>query len=90
MVSIIFFFIIGVVYMLYFLWKVEFFDFVCVCVWSLVYYWCSWFILYGVYIIVILYISSWMNCFVFSNDIYFLIIIVEYSICIIYVKEFDL
>lgn len=90
MVSIIFFFIIGVVYMLYFLWKVEFFDFVYVCVWSLVYYWCSWFILYGVYIIVILYISSWMNCFVFSNDIYFLIIIVECSICIIYVKEFDL
>lgn len=32
MVSIIFFFIIGVVYMLYFLWKVEFFDFVCACV----------------------------------------------------------
>lgn len=90
MVSIIFFFIIGVVYMFVFFMESWIFWFcVCVC-WGLVYYWCSWFILYGVYIIVILYISSWMNCFVFSNDIYFFIIIVECSICIIYVKEFDL
>lgn len=81
---------IGVVHMLYPSWKAEFLDPVCACVWSLAHYWCSWFILHGVYITVILYTSSWMNCFAFSNDIYSLIIIVECSTCTIHVKEFDL